>query len=154
MSHLFMDASALVKRYVSEMGTGWVVSVTDPTAGNRVHVARVAGAEVVAAIARRARSGSLLAPDASVAIVRFRYDLLHVYRIVDVNRQVVERAMDLADGHGLRGYDSIQLAAALLLNDRRVARGWRPLTLVSSDLELNASAAAEGLLVDDPNTHP
>ena len=62
--------------------------------------------------------------------------------------------MDLAEAHGLRAYDSVQLAAALELNRLRVAAGMGGIILVSADLELNAAATASGLAVDDPNLHP
>lgn len=31
MSVYFLDSSALVKRYVAEIGSGWVVSLCNPT---------------------------------------------------------------------------------------------------------------------------
>ena len=45
MAVYFFDSSALVKRYVQETGTAWVVGVLDPTAGNDLYMARIAGAE-------------------------------------------------------------------------------------------------------------
>jgi hypothetical protein len=61
--------------------------------------------------------------------------------------------MDLAQTDRLRGYDAIQLAAALAVNDVGVAVGLPPLTFVSADAELNAVATVHGLLVEDPNNH-
>jgi uncharacterized protein len=49
----------------------------------------------------------------------------------------------------LRGYDAVQLAAALEIHFQIPS-----LTLLSAGVDLNAAAAAEGLSVDDPNTHP
>lgn len=62
--------------------------------------------------------------------------------------------MKQAETHGLRGYDAVQLAAAIIMNNRLAALGMPPITLLSSDLELNSAADSEGLLVDDPNAHP
>jgi hypothetical protein len=62
--------------------------------------------------------------------------------------------MILAERHALRGYDAVQLAAALELQTVLTASGLPALTLVSADAELNAAAAAEGLTVEDPNLHP
>ncbi|MDQ3011456.1 MAG: hypothetical protein M3X11_12220 [Acidobacteriota bacterium] len=62
--------------------------------------------------------------------------------------------MSLAEKYALRGYDAIQLAAALMFEDEMTADGLGPLTLISADLELNQAAQAEGLLTDDPNQHP
>jgi hypothetical protein len=61
----------------------------------------------------------------------------------------LQRAALLADTHVLRAYDAIQLAAALEVRSQDPS-----LTLVSADVDLNAAATAEGLPVEDPNTHP
>jgi hypothetical protein len=61
------DSSALVKRYGSEVGTAWVVSLFPP-AGNRIHLARITAVEVVSAIARRCRSGTVTAAGAAAML--------------------------------------------------------------------------------------
>lgn len=68
MAVYFCDTSAVVKRYVSERGTAWLTGVTDRAAGNRVVVAGITGAETIAAITRKQRSGGLLMTDAAAAI--------------------------------------------------------------------------------------
>ena len=60
----------------------------------------------------------------------------------------------MAETHEFRAYDAVQLAAALELNGRWVAAGMSGIILVSADQALNAAALAEGLAVDDPNSHP
>ena len=47
MAVYFCDSSAIVKRYVREVGTGWVLGIVDPTAGHRIYVAGVTAVEVV-----------------------------------------------------------------------------------------------------------
>lgn len=155
MAVYFFDSSAIVKRYVSEVGTPWVLSVTDPKAGNRILVARVTGVEVIAALTRAGRSRGPAAVAATTAqIQQFRRDFVSEYRVVEVTPSVLSRAMMLAHIHGLRGYDAVQLAAALEVHALRPSALLPPLTLVSADLELNTAARAEGLAVDDPNAHP
>ncbi len=66
---------------------------------------------------------------------------------------LANRAMLLAKVHGLRGYDAVQLAAALTANDERLSVGAKALTLISADTALNAAASLEGLAIDDPNHH-
>jgi predicted nucleic acid-binding protein len=39
------------------------------------------------------------------------------YFIVDVTKPLVRRAGQLAEKHGLRGYDAIQLSSALLMHE-------------------------------------
>jgi hypothetical protein len=62
--------------------------------------------------------------------------------------------MALAETHRLRGYDAVQLAAGVELNRNVITAGLPPLTLVSADHQLNGAAAKEGLLVEDPTSHP
>ena len=62
--------------------------------------------------------------------------------------------MTLAETHAIRGYDAVQLAAALEVHAFCLALGMPAPTLISADVDLNAAATAEGLAVDDPNAHP
>jgi hypothetical protein len=63
-------------------------------------------------------------------------------------------AMDLSEKHGLKGYDSIQLATALELQTSQSSTALLPLIFVSADDKLNTAAQAEGLIVENPNNHP
>ena len=49
MADYFADSSALVKRYVSEVGSAWVAGLFDPSLGNEILVAAITGVEIVAA---------------------------------------------------------------------------------------------------------
>jgi uncharacterized protein len=151
---ILADSSALVKRYVVERGSGWMAALLDPGSGVAIYAAAVTEVEVVAALARRIRGGSLAAADGALAIGAVRRDLAGRVRRLALSAGVLARATDLAERHALRGYDAIQLAAALEANAMRSGEGAGTLTLVSADVELNAAAAAEGLAVDDPNAHP
>ena len=104
-------------------------------------------------MARRQRGGALSAADAAAALTDFAYDLAHQYRQVDITSRLITQAMQRAETSALRGYDALQLAAALTVHTAREAQGLSRLTLVSADHELNTAAVAESLLVDDPNTH-
>jgi uncharacterized protein len=79
----------------------------------------------------------------------FRQDFAQDYRIAQITALLLQRAALLADAHALRGYDAVQFAAAIEVRSQVPA-----LILVSADIELNAAAIAEGLPVEDPNTHP
>ncbi len=62
-------------------------------------------------------------------------------------------ALRLAETYGLRGYDAVQLSAALKANGERLGRGLLPLILVSADTELNNAGQAEGLTIENPNNY-
>jgi predicted nucleic acid-binding protein len=145
----FLDTSTLVKRYVRETGTAWVQALAAPAAGHSLFLVRITLAELVAAVTRRERGGQLSAPSAATALADFQYDFDHQYVIVEVSPALVARAATLARTHALRGYDAVQLAAALEVHAQAPS-----LTLLSADAGLNAAAATEGILVDNPNTHP
>lgn len=149
MAIYFLDTSAVVKRYVQEIGTAWVQSLTEPQASHSLFVARITLVETVAAVTRRSRGGGLSTHDAAMVLLDFRHDFTHQYRAVETSAGLVAHAAALAERHALRAYDSVQLASALAVWSLTPS-----LVLISADLELNTAAAAKGLLVDDPSTHP
>jgi predicted nucleic acid-binding protein len=104
-------------------------------------------------LTRGSRSGSIAEADAAAAIALFRHDFLNKYIITEITSSLINRGMQLAETHALRGYDSVQLAAALEINGQRLSSGMPKLILVSADGELNSAAMAEGLIVDDLNAH-
>ena len=149
MAAYFLDSSAVMKRYVQETGTVWVRALTASGTGNFFYLARITDVEVTAALARRRGQAGLSAVQAVAALRQFRRDFGQDYRVVEITIALLQRAAQLADTHALRGYDAVQLAVALDVHARDQA-----LVLVSADAELNAAATAEGLRVEDPNTHP
>jgi predicted nucleic acid-binding protein len=150
VANSFFDSSAIVKRYMNEAGTTWVNNFVSPAARNRVLLARITGVEVVSAIARRGRSGALPLSVIATLLQRFRQEFIQVYRIVAVTPRVLATAMNVAEKYALRGYDAVQLAAALQIHVRLKV----PLLFVSADGALNHAAAAEGLSVENPNHYP
>jgi predicted nucleic acid-binding protein len=149
----FFDSSALVKRYAHETGSDWILALTEPVAGHSLYIARITAVEVVSALTRRQRGGSVSEIDAATAMAAFRHDLSHQYRVIEITPAVITRAMQLAETHGLRGYDAVQLAAALIVQKMREILGLSALELVSADYDLNHAAGAEDLTVDNPNSH-
>jgi len=154
MATFFFDSSALAKGYIKETGTTWVRALINAQPPNEIFISQVTGVEIIAAITRRLRMGHISATDAAQAISAFRNDFQSRYEVVAVSVSLIEEAMDLAELHGLRGYDAVQLATALLVEAGMTAKGVGPLTLISADTDLNQAAQAEGILTDDPNLHP
>lgn len=136
MATYFLDSSAILKRYVTETGSSWIRQMFDPPVVNHILASAVSSVEVIAAIARRAQGGGLSIQDGSRIVREFRMDLKSDYSLVNLMAPVIQLAMDLAEQHALRGYDAVQLAAALAARSAAVATG-TDLTFVSADLELN-----------------
>ena len=154
MSLFFIDSSALVKRYVEEPGSSWLRSLASPAASNRLIIARATWVEVLSAFARRRREGSISAADVRQTTDAFRYDLDVQYRVVEMDRSLVELAGHLVITYPLRAYDAIQLASALCLQTSLVQTGSPGLTFISADDRLLNIAQTEALAVDNPNRHP
>jgi len=152
----FFDASAIVKRYVQETGTDWVRRLTRRGNPTPIYLAGITAVEVTSAVARRRGTGAgrIAPPRVRNILTRFRGHLAGRYLILEITPALLTAAMRLADSHELRAYDAVQLAAALELNARYQAAGLGGITLISADQDLNTAATADGLTVDDPNTHP
>ena len=154
MTHYYLDSSALVKRYVAEIGSRWVNTLFAIGSGHTVYTVRLSGAEVVAALSARARDGTLLSSNAQAAIMQFKSEFRGGYQIIEVNRHLVDTAMALTERHGLRGYDAVQLASAVEVQVRRIAHNLSEPVFVCADNQLNSAALAEGLTIENPNNYP
>lgn len=155
MSHFFLDSSALVKRYSPERGSAWVKSLTDPASGHIIIVAEISLAEVAAALAAKHRAPQGLSrEELTDATADFLGHCNSEYQLVPVARLIIERAVSLTQHHRLRGYDAVQLGAALVTNQVLTDAALAALTCVTADDDLLHAARAEGLSSENPNMHP
>jgi predicted nucleic acid-binding protein len=155
MTAIFLDTSAVVKRYLPETGTTWVRGLSDPASGNIITLSEITLVEVAAALAARHRaSGGISQQARDAGLTLFKRHFSTEYAVVPIGRAILDRAVDLTQRHRLRGYDAVQLASALEGHAALVASGQPGLTFVAADADLVAAARAEGLLADDPNFHP
>lgn len=111
---LFCDTSALVKLYIAEDSSREMRALAGTAAV--VAVCRIAWAEMMAAMARRARESPSDAQALDIAGQRLRADWPQ-YAVVEVTQAIVELAGNYADTFALRAYDSVQLAAARSLQE-------------------------------------
>jgi uncharacterized protein len=153
LAKYFVDSSALVKRYVQEIGTPWIRNLTHRSTGHEIYLVRITAVEVTAAVARRRRGKTISPSKATSLLSRFRKHLAGRYTVLELTSTLLDAAMKLANAHGLRAYDAVQLATALELNKQWLDAGLS-VVLASADQELNAAATAEGLAVEDPLLHP
>ncbi len=98
---LYLDSSALVKRYVAERGSEDVVRAMD--VADAWSSCRITFVETVRAVGLRVGSGG---------IGRIEDEWRNV-DVVELDRGVAERAAEVALSAGLRTLDAIHLAAAL-----------------------------------------
>ena len=109
---VYIDTSALVKLYVPEPESEAVQALVGTAQVAAVSV--VAFAEARAAFARKRRERAVNPKDYRRIVREFDDDWDH-YFVVDVTEPLVKRAAQLADKHGLRGYDAIQLSSAIVV---------------------------------------
>ena len=123
---LYLDASALVKRYVAEEGSDLVIAAmqeADAWAICRIGYVEVARAICLAAGRR--------------ALNRLQREWPS-FDVVEVDGELAERAAELALAGGLRSLDALHLAAALLLPTSG-------LTVATWDARLHRAARAKRL---------
>jgi len=134
----YLDASALVKRYVAERGSRETIALM---AGSEMTATSiVTRAEVAAAFAKAGRVHLLTEDRARSAQRAFAEDWPDLVR-VPITEALAERAEALAWDHGLRGYDAVQLASALTWQES-VAR---EIVLATFDQQLWDAAPRAGV---------
>jgi len=113
MSHFYLDASAVVKRYSPETGSAWVKGLTDPPAGHTIVLGEITLAEVAAALAAKHRApGGITQEERDDALAIFLSHCDTEYELIALSRFIVDRAVSLTQNHKLRAYDAVQLATA------------------------------------------
>ena len=106
---IFCDTSALMKLLVDEAQSDQMRQIG--TTVDAIAVCRISWAETMAALARLQRED----PISTEEFEQVRQHLIQSWKtfaIVEVSQPLVETAGRFADVFALRGYDSVQLAAA------------------------------------------
>ena len=138
--NLYLDTSALIKRYISETGTedvrAWI------RAAEAISLSIMTRAETAAGLTRLQSRGILTQENYMTALEQFRLDW-EWYQRLPINEELIARADFLACQHGLRGYDAVHLAAALVWQEALTL----PVTLATYDQELADAGKKSGLKV-------
>ena len=136
---LFCDTSALLKLYIAEPQSDTLKArVLEAEA---VAVCRIAWAEAHAALSRRARE----VPEDATVIEQAKAALTTDWPrfvVLEIDQPLVECAGEYADTFALRGYDSIQLAAAFEAG--RISQ--TQILFACSDTRLNKAAKLLGMM--------
>jgi predicted nucleic acid-binding protein len=123
---LYLDASALVKRYIAEQGSESVLSAMEkPGAWSICRIGFVETVRAVGLVGGRK------------AVKRVEADWPS-FDVVEVDRALAEQAAELALSAELRSLDALHLAAALVLPSE-------DLTLATWDTRLHRAARKQGL---------
>jgi predicted nucleic acid-binding protein len=137
---VYLDASALVKRYVAERGSQEVGKLAKEASVLATSI--ITRAEVAAAIQRAARMELVDLAEAQKAVLAFRSEWENFQRL-PVHETTVGRADHLTSQYDLRGYDAVHLASATLWQE---ALG-EDLHLATYDRLLAKAAQQSGLQI-------
>jgi uncharacterized protein len=137
---LYLDASALVKRYVVESGSKEVNFLVEQA--DTVGSALLTRVEMASALAKAIRMNWVDAQEAENAWQDFLSHWQSFARL-SVTPALVERAARLAWEYGLRGYDATHFAAASIWQETLEM----PVTLATFDRELWLAAKKAGMAV-------
>jgi predicted nucleic acid-binding protein len=135
---LYLDTSTLVKLYVEEPDSQDVVDLVN--ASEVTSTSLIAYAEARAAFARRYREKAFKPHEYRTLVSSLNKDW-DSYLTVRVSRDLVQLAGNLAEKHGLRGYDAIHLSSAITLRNELTT----PIVFSSSDHKLQKAATLENL---------
>lgn len=134
----YVDTSTLIKLFISEPGSDRAAAIWD--ASDVVASATLVIVEARAALAaahKGARLGTVQYRSAKGTLAE-RVDEL---ALVQVTEDLIMVAADLAESEGLRGYDAVHLAAAVILGAE---------VFTSADEALCAAATRRGFHVSNP----
>jgi predicted nucleic acid-binding protein len=109
--NIYLDSSALVKRYINESGSDNVERLLSEAA--LVATTLISRAEVSAALGKAVRLQAITSEEGLAALKQFRSHWNHLVRI-KIEEHTIAKADSLAWDYSLRGYDAVQLASALL----------------------------------------
>jgi predicted nucleic acid-binding protein len=135
---VYLDASALVKRYVAEAGSPEVGDLI--TSAAVVGTAVISRTEVSAALAKAVWVGVLRQEEGEAALQVFRAEWPNLARL-QLIEVIAAQADVLAWTHGLRGYEAVHLATARFWQDSL----GEPVTVATFDQELWEAGEPAGL---------
>lgn len=137
---LYLDTSALAKKYIQEQGSDEVLSWMDDA--DLIGTAIVTRAEIAATLTRAVKASRLPKQGVNQTLEDFRSDWRHFHR-VSIDEELIARADLLACDFGLRGYDAIHLACGVTWQSALEL----PVTFATFDIELATAAKKAGLLI-------
>lgn len=118
---LYLDTSALIKRYFTEKGSPVLNARFER--GGKIYTSLLTFGEVHAAMSRAHRMKKLSAVDLNKIREEFQSDWEIGLSPVEVNVQTMKALPKLVEEHPLKAGDAIHLSTAFWLNDTLRARG-------------------------------
>ena len=140
---IYLDSSALVKRYTEEVGTDFVKSIL--ATNGLITTSKLTYPEILSALMRKVRSGEIEKKTFNGIVDKFDKDWDHIL-VLDFHNDLLPIVKTLIEKHPLKAADAIHLSSALWLKLSSKV----DVTFVASDSNLLKAAGAEKLQVMNP----
>lgn len=137
---IYLDTSALLKRYINEAGSEELNSLL--AGADEIATVVITRVETASAVTRLVFLRSITEEEGERLWNEFSEDWEIITRL-QVTSQGIERAATLARHYGLRGYDAVHLASAILWQENLNL----PVTLATFDRNLWRAARQAGVAV-------
>lgn len=150
---LYLDTSALVKRYSTEKGSGAVRARFG--SDERIFTSRFTFSEMHSSLGRKFRAGELSTRDLAKVREEFESDWFFSLSVLDLDVGTMSAIPRLVEQYDLRAGDAVHLSTALWLRDKIRLGGFsgeprEPVEFGAADRQLAKIARMCGLKVFDP----
>lgn len=150
---LYLDASALVKRYVRERGSDTLNARFRKE--DRIFTSILSEAEVQSALGRKYQLGHLPREAYDRAQEKFVQELIFSFSVLDLDRGTLAAVRSLVERFPITGADAVHLSAAIWLRDMcrlvpSFASGEKEIEFGVADKQLADFARDSGLKTFNP----
>ncbi len=154
MNYFWLDANAIVKQYVTEIGTLLINHLFTRVSLDRIFCLFDSMDETRHVFVRKKNDGKITITEFNQAIQRFKTEFIDQVKVKQVNptqnQKIASRS--LIEVHSINSTDAYILQCALDEADKMRLAGDN-LILVSSDKRLLAATTQEGLFTFNPETN-
>jgi len=151
MQWVYWDASALIKRYTTEVGTPLINEVFQLIPTDRMTCSMLGILEVASILVRKRNDSRLSVALFEQAMIDFRAEVIDrgEFFATSVRDSTLTSALEIIITHNLNATDAIILKSALELQEALRAAG-HTLLFCAADKRLVRAAKIEGLAAFDP----
>ena len=153
MAFFYFDSSALVKRYVSEIGTPLVNYLCAKAPMSKMMCLVLSIGEVVSVFVRKKNGGQITEDVFYQALASFRFEVVgsEDFNLVPVDTNSVLASLSLIEAHAINAFDAVVLSSVLELSTKLRDAGDN-LVLITSDKRLERAGKANGVSTFNPET--
>lgn len=152
MAIVYIESSALVKRYLPEQGTEVIDELFDRRTSSEFFVISLPSAlEIKSVFVRLAKAGRISDAEVRELLASFWADRTKVSSILPFDNSLVEEASGHLDRHPVRTLDAVHVASILRVKETAQRSGER-LIVVACDHEVVQACREENIEVLNPES--